>query len=355
MSSEFDRKGAPRRGNPSLFGPIVLIAIGAYFLLRNLGVLPDTLIWNWTAVFQLWPVWLIFLGVNVLVQQAPRPIGGFLSGVVGLSAVGFLGYVLFFSADNPLLARLGVQSEPETKMETISFAPDDVSEARVEIDFGVPGAELFALDDSRSLIEGEVSYFGNLTFDTSQTGSSATVKLKTNDASGWLWFTNPANWGSGGLEKWRIGLHPAVALDLNLNVGAGGVNLDLEDLKLSNLVLKGGAGRTTLTLPGGDYDAELDASAGSMEIWLGGNGRQRIDVDGSAGSMTFYLPESMEARVSVNGGPGSFNVENPRFTQVSEGKRNSGVWETAAYRAGTDNSIELLIDMSAGSVRLRSK
>ncbi len=353
MTGEKFNGGPQRRQNPSLFGPIVLIAIGGYFLLRNLGMLPETA-WNWTAVLQLWPLWLIFLGVNVLVRQAPRPVGGFLSALVGLTAVATVGYVLLFSEDNALLRRLGVAEAPNMRVETISYAPEDVNAARIVIDLGLPSADVFALEDNPALIEGQVSYFGSLTFDTAQEGGLATVTLNSDDGSGWLWFANPVNWGNTAVEKWQLGLNPNVETDLRLSVGAGSANLDLSQLTLSNLELDGGAGSTDLRLPGGDFETQLDASAGSLEVWLGANGRQRIDVDGSAGSMTFYLPEGLEARVQVNDGAGRFTIDRSRFTLVSGREGDDGVWETAAYRPGADNSVELLIDVGAGSVRIRN-
>ena len=345
--------GGPRhRHSPSLFGPIVLIAIGGYFLLRNMGMLPDAA-WNWTAVLQLWPLWLIFMGVNVLVRQAPRPLGGFLSAVVGLMAVGVFGYVLLFSEDNTLLHRLGVAESPQLQTEEISFAPEDISTARVDIDFGVPSAEIGALTDSSALIEGTVSYFGTLDFETNTDGNEATVRLGTNDGSNWTWFLNPANWTNfDSSNRWQIGLNPRVTMDLRLTVGAGTADLNLADLTLSNLELDGGAGSMDVHLPGGDYETVVGASAGSMDMWLGDNGRQQVQIDGSAGSMTFYLPEGMEARVQVNGGLGSFNIDRDRFTQVSGTKSDDGVWETAAYD-DAPNRVELLIDIGAGSVSIR--
>jgi hypothetical protein len=100
---------APKnRRSHSLFGPIVLIAIGVFFLLVNLGIIQDYS-FNWTAVLQLWPLFLILIGVNIIVKQAPPPVGSLLSALVGLTALAIFGYVLLFSDDNPMLEPAGSQ------------------------------------------------------------------------------------------------------------------------------------------------------------------------------------------------------------------------------------------------------
>ncbi|MEZ4641530.1 MAG: LiaF-related protein [Chloroflexota bacterium] len=346
-------RGARRRHNPSLFGPIVLIAIGAFFLLRNMGMLPEVG-WNWGAVWQLWPLWLIFMGVNIIVRQVPRPFGALLSGVVGIAAVGVFGYVLFFGEDNPTLQRFGISAETaDLKTETISYAGNDVSEAVVDINFGAPGATLRALDDSRDVINGRVTSFGDITFDASDEGGEATISLSTHDSAGWYWFLNPNNWSNIGDEaNWELGLNPRVETDLRLDVGAGAVDLQLADLTLSHLDVDGGAGSVTLVLPDGNYNVVYDASAGSTQLWLGESGRQEVEISGSAGSITLYLPDSMEARVEVNDGAGSFSIDRDRFTQVSGNKDDDGVWETDGYE-DAPNRVDLFVDIGAGSVRIR--
>lgn len=352
-SFEHTKHGTRRRHNPSLFGPIVLIAIGAFFLLRNMGMVPE-MGWNWAAVWQLWPLWLIFLGINIIVRQAPHPLGALLSGMVGIAAVGLFGYVLFLGEDNPTLERFGISTDAaDLKTEVISYVGNDVSKAVVDIDFGAPGATLQALNDSRDVINGRVTYFGDVNFNASDKDGEATITLSTRDSAGWVWFLDPNNWGTMGDEaRWELGLNPRVQTDLRLNVGAGAVDLQLAALTLSHLNVDGGAGSVTLTLPDGDYDVEYDASAGSTQLWLGESGRQNVDINGSAGSMTLYLPESMEARVEVNDGAGSFSIDRDRFTQVSGSKDDHGVWETAGYE-DAPNRVDLFIDIGAGSVRIR--
>ena len=79
-----------QKNGRSLFGPIFLIGLGVYFLLRNMGIVSEL---NWAVALQLWPLLLIFIGINIIVQQVRRPFGTALSGLVGLTAVALFGAV----------------------------------------------------------------------------------------------------------------------------------------------------------------------------------------------------------------------------------------------------------------------
>jgi hypothetical protein len=199
--------GAPeRRHQPSLFGPIVLVAIGLYFLLSNLDVISVNL--HWFDLLRLWPLMLIFLGVNIIAQQAPRPLGALLSGLVALIAVLFFGYVLFFGLEGTALNRLGSIGAGEWQTEAIAFSANNVESAVIDIQTGPPGAHLYALDDSRNLIDGTVYYQDNLRFDTNLSGGEARVNLALRDGDNTFLF--PGSWGSE-TEQWQVGSERARA------------------------------------------------------------------------------------------------------------------------------------------------
>jgi hypothetical protein len=339
-----------RRHSPSLFGPIVLIAIGVFFLLSNLGVIQDYS-FNWAGVFQLWPLFLILIGLNIIVKQAPQPLGGFLSALVGLSAILVFGYVLLFGEDNAMFNRFGISNSPaEFTTEQINFAPGDVETAVIDIDFGAVGGDVSALADSNALIAGQVAYVGDLIFNTNTTGNHADVFL-TEKNEGWTWL-NPANWNLGEeSSRWQLGINPGVETELRLDSGAGSVNYDLDGLTLSHLTIDSGAGSITMTLPDGFYDVDSDQGAGSFKMTLPENGRQTIKLDSGAGSITIFLPAEMAAQVEIDSGAGSFNP-NSRFTQISGD--DDGIWETEDYK-NADNRVELIIDQGAGSVTIREK
>ena len=105
---------AGKRHRPaSLFGPIVLIAIGLFLLFTRLY--PETHL-HWLDTLRLWPLLLVFLGLNVIALQAPRPYASLFSGFLSLAAVLVFGYVLFNGLGGSLFGgRFGIgdwQTEP---------------------------------------------------------------------------------------------------------------------------------------------------------------------------------------------------------------------------------------------------
>jgi len=275
------------RSRPSLFGPIVLIGLGTAFLLYNLGFFSDRTL-NWFALLQLWPLWLILLGVNVIVRQAPGGLGSLFSALVGVAAIGVCAYVLLLPEDSALLDKLGGSRNLEFRTETVEFSADDVTSADVDITFHSQGVNLYALSDSPNLIEGTVTYTGDLIFNTSRTGGTANVRLDTHSEDGdWLFFLNPTNWNTeGNNQRWQIGLDPDVALNLTLDVGSGSADLDLSHLDLSDLNVDGGSGSAEIILPNGDYSVNHDAGSGSTRMTLPSGGRQTIEIRGGSGSIT---------------------------------------------------------------------
>lgn len=345
--TELHKKAAtPSRRSTSFFGPFLLIAIGVYFLLRNLGWLPEAL--HWGALVQLWPLLLIFAGVNVIVQQLPRPLGSFLSGVVGLMTVAVFGYVLLFGGTDSRLAQFGVTvGEGGWKQEQVVFPKMGVETAVIDLNLDDPYTQVSALDDSPNLIDADVSYLGELHFGTENVDGEADIVLRTRSGPT-DWF-NPVNWGDAAPE-WVVGLAPEIPLDLTVNMDNGAAELSLSKLTLSDLTLEGDNGSLTVMLPGGVYDVDVEGDNGRIELHVPENGRQTIDIEGDNGSITIYIPPMVEARVEFEKGNGSLQVDE-RF-ELIQSKKDDEVWQTDGYGDAPDR-VDLIIDGDNGSINIR--
>ncbi len=333
-----------RRPSPSLFWPLVLIAAGVYFLLQNLGIAPTL---NWATALSLWPLVLILIGLNLVVRQAPRPLGTLLSLLVGIVAVGAFGYVLLTDAET-LSARFGLPRTGQVIREEIAWAAD-VASVTATIDFHVPGGEMSALSDSADLIAGTVSYTDRLIFTRDVQGDEAVIRLDTEGTGGVFFGPMITNYSQA--DRWRIGLSPNVPLDLRVDVGSGPVTLRLEGLELTDLVVDGGSGRTEIALPAGSYDANLDVSSGAVGLTLPAGGAQNLVIDGGSGALTIRLPAGMAARVELDPGSGAFRPD-ARFSQVSAGENNE-IWETEGYATAAER-VDLTIDQGSGAIRIEA-
>jgi hypothetical protein len=349
-----DTEKPRRKTGRSMFGPILLIAIGVFLLLANFNFLPDL---NWEAALQLWPLLLVFAGLNIIVRQAPRPTGTILSLIVALVTVGVFGYVLLFSEEGSFLNKYFDGTSSTLTTEHLSYPADDVDRAEVTLDLSSWRTELLALDASDNLIEADVTYLGELVFDTNTAGGLATVSLDTRSASGdWLYWLNPSNWSNSDHEgQWQIALAPNVSTKLDLDLGSGSAGLVLESLMLSALNVDGGSGSAEMVLPGGNYDMEYDVGSGSVVFTLPESGLHTFLVEGGSGSLTMLVPSSIEVMIVVKDkGSGGIRFAESLFSQMERGDDGEGVWVTAGYEDSSDR-VELILDTGTGSVTVEKK
>lgn len=95
------------RRHRSLFGPVVLIALGVLFLLRNFGIISTHAFWFWFSNY--WPVLLILLGVIRLAEYMwARQSGGPTPRLGGL-AILFLVFFIIFGLTTTRVARVDWQ------------------------------------------------------------------------------------------------------------------------------------------------------------------------------------------------------------------------------------------------------
>lgn len=103
----------PRR---SIFGPLVLIALGVVFLLHNMGVISSHVFFMWFGRW--WPLILIALGVVKLLEYTWARQKGYPPPRVGAGIVVFLVFFILFGFTTTGLTRLnwgGIRSEIEAE------------------------------------------------------------------------------------------------------------------------------------------------------------------------------------------------------------------------------------------------
>ncbi len=302
---------------PSLFWPILLIGIGLILLLNNAGVLPGS---PWAVLWQFWPVLLIAIGVDILFGRSVT--GRILSAILALLVVAG-GIALMAVSPASRLGFLdflpGFRIGGELKATHIEYPASDIQSADVKVGFSTGKNELYALSDSTSLIQADLSHYGELDVSYSESGGRANLEIGVDSAFSVGIFQSSE-------EEWNVGLNPRVVYDLDLSLGVGESRIDLSRLALSGGKIDVGVGQTRMTLPD--------------------SGRFTLRVNGGVGSLHIIAPREVALRAQVNTGIGSFN-NNSRLRPVGD-----NVYETEDF-ATADNAITLIIDIGVGSVTIQ--
>lgn len=329
----------------SLCSAIVFIGIGLFWLASNLGWVSFDL--NWRALFSLWPVLLIFAGLRVLAQQAPRGVSQLLSMLVGVGLLAFLAATLLFSDQIP--AMQGLTASADIQRQQVVVARDGATAANVYLDFGPQMVEVTGVNDSNDILSGHISYAGELSLiQEIDTDRIADVSLNVNSGS---WWQAP-QWTAD--DSWSLALNESIPMDVELDLGSGRSVLDLSSLTLTDLQIDGASGSSQIDLPSGDYAVLIDSASGSSVLTLPESGQIDMKIDSGSGSVEIILPRSMQAYIEVDGGSGAWRVDSSRLEQVSE-DGNDSVWQTADYNEDGANRVYLELDGGSGSIQLTSE
>lgn len=306
----------PRRG-PDLFWPIILIGAGVIFLLANFGVITGN---PWPIIANLWPVILIVIGLDIMFGRRSL-LGGLIGAGLGLVLIAGLICLLIAQPNLPGLNFGMGNASLQTRHIEAPLA--SIQTANVSLAFGSGDYRLFALGDSAKLIDGEVSYYGDLTFEVNAPNDRADVRVESRFSGPFFGFMMPD-------EKWDIGLNTKPVYDLDLNFGSGGGNADLSQLTLSGGQVDGGSGRVEMRLPA--------------------TGKFTLNAQGGSGGLTFRVPGKIALRVEYKHGSGGLN-SGARFNLISGERNRDGVYETENF-GSADNAITLIVNGGSGSINI---
>lgn len=323
-----------RKSYRSLFWPVLLIGVGAIWLLSNFGVIPRE---NLAMLGSLWPLILIVIGLDLLFGRQ-SPLGGVLIGVV---AVGIAVVVLVAGP------ALGLSASGVLRHESIREPLGEASRAEITLDLSSQPARLYGLSNSTNLLEAEIDYFGELRF-ISSGESLRRIRLERVQS-------NPSfTFSADPTARWEVGLTPSIPLELTVDGSSGSAEMDLSALQLAELEIDQSSGRMEIQLPAGvePYTARIDGGSGSLQITLPEEGNLTLRLEGSSGSIQILTGGEIPLRLEIrNDGSGSVNL--PNWLNRVSGSDKEGVWESASY-AGAENPILIICeDLGSGSFTIR--
>jgi hypothetical protein len=211
------------------------------------------------------------------------------------------------------LGSCGRQDIGEMERESQSIDLENAQSVRAELRMGA--GELNVTGGADALLEADFAYnVADWEPDVDYEVTGDTGELKVEQGSG-----EDIPLGGEPRNEWDLRFNDDVPIDLNVQMGAGESDLDLDSLTLTGLDLQMGAGETTVDLTG-SYDRDLAAT-----------------IEGGVGEATVQLPAEIGVRVNAEGGLGQINAEGLQ--------REGDAYVNDAYG---DSDVTLDVDVRGG-------
>lgn len=291
-----------------ILGPLLLIGAGFLLLMNSLGYLD----WNvWGQLWQLWPLILVALGLNMLLGRR-NPMVSVLIVVLVLAAGAAFIY-----------ANGGLRPMGEIESVTLNQSLNGAKSAEVRIKSGV-GKLVLDGSEGTLLASGTLQYYrnrGEPIQRKSVSGDTATLDIEQPQGS--------ISIGPTRGPDWNLHLNNGIPIRLNVDAGVGETRLDLRQLKLTDLALNAGVGSVTVQFP---------ENAGMTTA----------KVNGGVGGLEVIIPTGVEARITTHSGLGGTDVDR-RFQ-----KQGNNMYQSAGY-SGAKNKLDLDVDVGIGGVDIKSR
>ena len=255
-----------------LFWGGLLVVLGVLLLLDNLGLFPPTV----SAWGIFWAVVLIWIGLR---------------GVI---------------------AGLGNRSN---KTETVAIPLGQLSTGEVRIEHGAGRLVIDGSAAPENLLNGQ--FTGGVSYRVDGTRVYLAVP--------------PYNFGFWGFTPyhaldWSVGLNRSIPLTLRLQSGASDNQINLVDLRVTELRIEVGASSTRVTMPSraGQTKAILKSGAAAMKVGI---------------------PEGVAAKINVQSGLSSITINSKRFPQIGNYYQSTD-YDTA------QNRVDISVETGVGSVEI---
>lgn len=313
---------------------VILFTAGLIWFLYNVDVISGSGI---NLVLNLWPLALIALGADLLLQQsAPR---------LGLYIVLGLAFVVVVAAI--FAPRLGI-GVVATSTDTYNEPLDEAERAVINLYPGVGQLNIRAIEGTEAqdtLFNAVSTHLGDVTYSVHGT-TDRRIELgqKQVNSAGWL--------GTDKDLRWDISLTDAIPLSLSVNTGVGDANLDFTGLTLDDLTLTGGVGSIYLSLPEQEatYQIDVNSGVGDLDLNIPDDSDVSVNLSGGVGDLSIDVSEGTPLQIRVSSGLGNVNL--PTSLQRIDTGTGGELWQTSNYE-GAERRVSISVQSGLGSLTIR--
>lgn len=239
---------------------IWFVFIGLVLLLHNLGVID----FNFWATIKYWPLLIIIVGVNLIVQN--KAYGNYIK--IGCNVL-FLGWILYVGISAPATTwteqlfnkrniEVGDIDSGSMSNEVHTAFDPAMKESTLEFNGGAGKFEMKVQESAHLVSARSKTDDMGLNIQTRKTDSEQKVTINAKPVS-----------GGKQSNTVMVDINPNVLWNLNLNYGAASINGDLAALQFQKLELNAGASHVSLTLGSPQAGvSKIDISTGASTIHL---------------------------------------------------------------------------------------
>jgi hypothetical protein len=269
----------PRR--VSVVFPIILITVGALFLLHNWRPAfdPRPILWTY------WPLILVFIGLGKIWDHTQRnrnpdaPAGMSMGGTIGTLAFVLVIVLLLWHGHGFPRSR---RSFVSTKHTARSVDLKDAKSAHANLEMSA----------GQLTINSGATHFMDADFTFTDSYEEPRVDYNVTNGVGHVTVSQDSDSVHIGHSQndWNLHFSRGIPIELKIDMGAGQGNLHLRDVPLTSLALNIGAGQVDVDLTG---DRKVDLSA---------------DIEGGVGQANIRLPKNVGVIAHASGGIGAIEV-----------------------------------------------
>lgn len=298
-----------------------LILIGLLLVVHNFNIMPLSI--NWGRLASLWPLILIILGLNSLAKNTNMNPWIFNGSAAIIIAI-FIYQVVDFSGtkrDHYFDWSDDINIDVDSAgLKTQDFVlPLDSGVRKAKLTFEGGAAKFILNDTTSSLIDARtMTRKGEYSLEKVRTDSLESIKMKLTSSN--IKIKN------GKIDNQvEVKLNPTLDWDFNFEIGAGAIDFDFSNYKVSKI--------------------NLDAGAASIDMKLSDKASvSNVDIDAGASSVTIRVPKDARCSVKMDAVLSSENL-------AGFSKKKDGYYESDNFN-GKGNLININVDAGMSSVTI---